>query len=291
MYYRRKIILALLEEFGGTLSRTDLQKYLFLFTRKQEQPAFDFMPYHYGCYSAQAAQDLSTMHKLKLIESAGEGVTLRTAPVQIKPDDQMHLQATHARYKHLRGKSLLHHVYTDYPFYAIQSKISGEILSEPDRKKVQALIPKKRGAALFTIGYEGISVENYITKLIKEDVRILCDVRKNPVSMKFGFSKKQLKGLLEGAGIDYLHLPGLGIESQERRNLKTKTEFQKLFSEYEKTTLVRAHDDLFTLNDALKKYKRIALTCFEADAEACHRKRTAAALNAMIPETVRTVHL
>lgn len=35
LYYRRKILLALIEAFGGHLTAKQLQKYLFLFTRKQ----------------------------------------------------------------------------------------------------------------------------------------------------------------------------------------------------------------------------------------------------------------
>ena len=43
-----------------------------------------------------------------------------------------------------------------------------------------------------TIGYEGLSLEQYIVTLLINDVRVLCDVRKNAYSQKFGFSKNQL---------------------------------------------------------------------------------------------------
>ena len=46
---------------------------------------------------------------------------------------------------------------------------------------------------LFTIGYEGISLETYINKLIINDVNVLCDVRKNAYSQKYGFSKQTLE--------------------------------------------------------------------------------------------------
>ena len=64
LYYRRKILLALIEAFGGHLTAKQLQKYLFLFTRKQEEKAFDFIPYYYGCFSFQANQDIMTLAKL-----------------------------------------------------------------------------------------------------------------------------------------------------------------------------------------------------------------------------------
>lgn len=49
--------------FGGQLTAKSLQKYLFLFTRNQDIPSFDFIPYKYGCFSYQANQDVLTMQK------------------------------------------------------------------------------------------------------------------------------------------------------------------------------------------------------------------------------------
>jgi len=40
IYYRRKVILTLLETFGGGLKATHFQKLLQLFTRRQRKPAF-----------------------------------------------------------------------------------------------------------------------------------------------------------------------------------------------------------------------------------------------------------
>ena len=68
LYYRRKILLALLEVFGGQLTAKSLQKFLFLFTRKQEIKAFDFVPYKYGCFSFQANQDIVTLSKYGYVE-------------------------------------------------------------------------------------------------------------------------------------------------------------------------------------------------------------------------------
>ena len=40
MYYRRKYILALIQEFGGSLDNLNFQKLLFLASRKQEKKVF-----------------------------------------------------------------------------------------------------------------------------------------------------------------------------------------------------------------------------------------------------------
>ncbi|MEG2945610.1 MAG: hypothetical protein RR837_02545, partial [Bacteroidales bacterium] len=71
-YYRRKILLALIQRFGGTLGATVLQKYLFLMTRLQKDKAYDFVPYKFGCYSFQANYDLGALEKkgfLKIVRN------------------------------------------------------------------------------------------------------------------------------------------------------------------------------------------------------------------------------
>jgi len=72
---------------------------------------------------------------------------------------------------------------------------------------------------LFTIGYEGISLEEYFNRLIKNDVKVLVDVRNNPLSMKFGFSKTQLKRFCEklferGRGNFIVEQPSKGSDFQ-----------------------------------------------------------------------------
>lgn len=55
-------------------------------------------------------------------------------------------------------------------------------------------------------------LEQYLNKLIENDVKVLCDVRRNPISMKFGFSKHQLIKACNGVGIEYKHIPEVGID-------------------------------------------------------------------------------
>ena len=107
-----------------------------------------------------------------------------------------------------------------------------------------------------------MTVEMYITELLNENIKALCDVKKNPASIKFGFCKSQLKNILENAGIDYMHFQDLGIESYRRKNLKGQMDYKKLFTEYEKITLpiVKAH--LLKLSDVCRKSRRAALTPF-----------------------------
>jgi hypothetical protein len=68
MYYRRKILLSLLQAFDNQLDKISLQKLLFLLTRIQEKKSYYFIPYKFGCFSFQANADLSTLAKYKLVE-------------------------------------------------------------------------------------------------------------------------------------------------------------------------------------------------------------------------------
>src|SRR4051812_33993634 len=61
MFYRRKILLAILQVWGGKLASTDLQKILFLFSKRQSKPAYHFVPYKFGCFSWQSYADKRAM--------------------------------------------------------------------------------------------------------------------------------------------------------------------------------------------------------------------------------------
>ena len=120
-------------------------------------------------------------------------------------------------YREFEAEDLIKETYKKYPFFAIKSKIADKILTSEELEKVDAQKRTFKEPMFFTIGYEGVSLEKYLNKLIINDVRLLVDVRKNSFSMKYGFSKSQLKNACESIGIAYMHMPQLGIESQGLR--------------------------------------------------------------------------
>jgi uncharacterized protein YwgA len=98
MFYRRKIILALLQTFGGNLGKTQMQKLLLLYAQRQDKPAFHFVPYRYGCYSFQAAADVSTMQKYGQVTVNNTGIksTVETDFVgQLNEKDRSALKQLH----------------------------------------------------------------------------------------------------------------------------------------------------------------------------------------------------
>lgn len=107
------------------------------------------------------------------------------------------------------------------------------------------------------------------------NVSVLIDVRNNPFSRKHGFSQRELQSYLGKVGVQYHHLPELGITSKLRKNLDGKQSYEKLFDYYAGTILPAQQPALSKIKELLLKYRRIALTCFEAEYHMCHRHKIA----------------
>lgn len=197
---------------------------------------------------------------------------------QLKPGDLKLLKDVKVRYGNMSSTALMRHTYLNFPFYAIRSEAAENILSKDELVKVTEARPKRNNTVLFTIGYEGISLEEYLVRLIKNDIRVLVDVRNNPQSMKFGFSKSQLKKYCESLQIKYLHFPEVGIQSDQRQELETQMDYDSLFVTYRNINLSRTSETQIEILNLLKQHERIALTCFEANICQCHRKHLADAI-------------
>ncbi|WP_438710463.1 DUF488 domain-containing protein [Aquimarina muelleri] len=170
------------------------------------------------------------------------------------------------------NNDLIKLTYTRYPYYAINSTIAEKYLNKKELKELNNYRSTENETILFTIGYEGISLEKYLNKLIRNNIKLLCDVRKNALSMKYGFSKKQLQNACNGVGIEYIHFSDVGIESDKRRSLNTQSDYDILFEEYKNNKLTTTENTQQKILELLQKKGRIALTCFEANACQCHRK-------------------
>lgn len=288
LYYRRKILLALLEMFNGHLTAIQIQKYLFLLTRLQANKTYYFVPYKYGCFSFQANQDLTTLSTYGYVKLDDNSCTLvdtkQSYFAQLNLFDQQHIREIYASFSAMSQDELIAYTYIYYPYYAINSTIANQLLTQEQIDKINLQKPHKTQQQLFTIGYEGVSLEEYINKLLLADIPLLCDVRKNAYSQKYGFSKSQLQKACEGVGVRYVHVPSLGIESNKRQELKTQRDYDILFDDYERTTLKENTESIKYVSGLLMHYKRIALTCFEKNPAQCHRSRVA---NAIVQHTNR----
>ncbi len=281
MYYRRKILLSLLQIFNNELDKLSFQKLLMLFTELRSNPDYHFVPYKYGCFSFQANADLSTMVKYGQVGEVDKK-WLKTDKndylLEIKEADRKALRNLKLLYSGKSTDELIRYTYLEYPYYVINSTIAHDVLNDAEYAAVDLVIPHFNSTVLFTIGYEGISLEEYLNKLIINGVKLLCDVRKNSLSMKYGFSKSQLKNASEGVGIKYVHMPDLGIDSEKRQKLHSQSDYDNLFRQYRNDILTRTRSQQEYILQLLKAHKRIALTCFEANIYQCHRKHLAEAV-------------
>jgi len=275
-------MLALLDRCGGTLSRLRFQKLLFLIAQHQDKPAFDFVPYKFGAYSFRANADARTMTKYGMVSTTSEKFWKKETEEDfffaLKKKDQLVLDTVEKRFGNFTGRNLIDYTYRKYPYYAINSIVAERYLSGEELDNIgeeRVTIPEP---ALFTIGYEGISVEMYFNRLLNNDVKALVDVRRNPMSMKYGFHKSQLQNICTSVGITYYHIPELGIQGEKRKKLETQADYDELFEEYCCSTLLTetsAQEDVMKL---YKQHGRIALTCFEKLPEQCHRSHLAGKL-------------
>lgn len=140
-----------------------------------------------------------------------------------------------------------------------------------------------------TIGYETATVRTFLEALTEERVDLLVDVRAVASSRRPGFAKSALAANLQGAGIEYLHLRGLGTPAPGRAAARAgrHAEMRRIFLEHLKTEDART--DLDVLADIVRSGRHACLLCLEAEPTHCHRSLVAEALSVIVP--VRVTHL
>lgn len=267
--------------FEGQIDKISLQKLLFLFTQRQVKPDYDFIPYKFGCYSYSAVADLGAMVRRGMVDETQVHYISKEKTDYLKllkEGDRNLLAGIKAQFGGMTAGELMKYTYLNFPYWAINSIKAKEILTEAQFEKVKLCHAGNDKIVLFTIGYEGLSLEDYLNRLVKNDIKVLVDVRNNPLSMKFGFSKSSLSRYCESLGIRYVHFPEVGIQSEQRRELNTQSDYDQLFAVYRQNNLTETSATQLRILNLLRESKRIALTCFEANSCQCHRKHLAEAI-------------
>lgn len=110
-----------------------------------------------------------------------------------------------------------------------------------------------------------------IERLKAAGVEVLIDVRAVAASRRAGFSKTLLAASLADAGIEYLHLRGLGTPKAGRDAARAGrvAEMQEIFEGH--LAEPQAQVELARATE-IAGHRRAALLCYEADPEGCHRK-------------------
>jgi uncharacterized protein (DUF488 family) len=123
---------------------------------------------------------------------------------------------------------------------------------------------------IFTIGYEGTTMPEFIAALQAAGVRRVIDVRALPLSRRPGFSKTPLRGALDEAGIEYVHLKALGTPAEGRNAARAgrHAELERIYAgQLELPEAIAQSAQMLEL----AAEKPSALLCFEREPRHCHR--------------------
>lgn len=279
MLNRQKAVLLLLQQAGRAVSSIQLMKWSFLLANETPSHGgttfYDFVPYQYGPYSFTLEQEQGALMRNGLLEIIEEGqVRLTPAGQQTElkltgdvPQDIRYITNT---YGDRSSQALINLVYQKYPWYTINSQLSGQPRTTPPIVD----------CAIYTMGYEGLTADAFLNRMLEAGIRRIIDVRNNPVSRRYGFHKSTLTRLAKLLGLEYVHVPELGIPSAERSQLESFAQYQDLFCAYE-TALPQVLEQQRTVARLLEE-KPSVLVCMEADPHFCHRSVLAQSLTQIV---------
>ena len=142
---------------------------------------------------------------------------------------------------------------------------------------------------LMTMGYEGITNQNFFAVLSKNKVQTIVDVRELPISRKAGFSKASLALAALNYKMHYVHMPALGCPKEIRHDYRADdnwTRYTRRFMPYLNTQKAAISELV-----ELVSRERCCLVCFEADPNFCHRSFVAEKAAAVGGLSLAVVHL
>jgi uncharacterized protein (DUF488 family) len=123
---------------------------------------------------------------------------------------------------------------------------------------------------IFTIGYEGTTVAEFLAALKAAGVERVIDVRALPLSRRPGFSKSPLRAALDEAGIEYVHLKALGTPADGRSAARAGRyeDLERIYAgQLELPEAMAQAGEML----ALAAERPSALLCLERDPAHCHR--------------------
>jgi uncharacterized protein (DUF488 family) len=139
----------------------------------------------------------------------------------------------------------------------------------------------RHDADFFTIGYTGRKSDELAAVLIASGVRTVMDVRQIPVSMfRPEVSKKNLRAFVEAHGMNYVHLPELGVPRDIRARAIETGSRDTIWKWYDKNVVLpQLRMNLHRFMNAIEH--PVAMLCVEIDPHECHRHRISLALEQM----------
>lgn len=122
---------------------------------------------------------------------------------------------------------------------------------------------------IYGVGYEGLTLDGLVDRLVGAKISVLVDVRLNAVSRRTGFSKKRLTEGLARAGIEYVHEKQLGNPVDNRESFRSGD--GEAGRARVRGMLANGASDALDRVVELASGNRIAVLCVEREHRRCHR--------------------
>lgn len=271
LFDRQRVILAFVARARRRPTKLQLVKWLFLLGEetavRQHVPYYDFLPYDYGPFSFTLYNELGRLREQKFLD---EKLRIPTGqqPVVNAAVDRLGLEVLRAvdeilgQYGMMTPSHLRDTVYDRYEWYASRSKLR------------PANVSPAADLAVYTIGYQGESIDAFLNRCVKERIRRVVDVRRNAYSQKYAFTGGPLRRMCGHVGLDYEHIPALGIPSELRVDLSTPQKRRALFRRYRREMLPSQPEAQDRVCELLLDAPS-ALLCMERHPADCHRSTLA----------------
>lgn len=137
---------------------------------------------------------------------------------------------------------------------------------------------------IYTFGYEGLNIGEFIDQLKNSHVERVVDVRAVPLSRKKGFSKTALATALTSAGIAYSHYVAVGCPKPVRERYKKNGNWQDYTAGF--LAYLQGQTDVLKELANLSSSERCCLVCFEENFNLCHRTFVARAIGNLSGQSV-----
>ena len=268
MYQRQKVLLALLGRMPGEkASRTQFVKWLFLLREEENIDRYvnfySFFPYKYGPFSFVAYRDIARLERFGWVKSDSSSFRFTTpekgySEPELPPSVIYSIEKIIEKYGTLSQQSLVSYVYEKYPWYASKSKV---------KQSSSAMYSPKACPAVYSLGYEGLSIDGFLDAVLKAGIQVVIDSRHNPISRKYGFSESTLADKCLDVGIRYHQFSAIGIPSKIRSQIQDR---QALWDFYTEEILAKNSEVLESIANICKSDPSV-LICFERESKDCHR--------------------
>lgn len=167
MLSRQKILVSFLREARNSASRIQLMKWSFLLSAETPSHGgsayYQFLPYLHGPHSFSLYQEIDSLIRDGIIESRNEHVTWRltdvaertvlSIPASVRTDVYYVIN----KYGFMSEKQLIDIIYEEYPWYTINCQ---DAHKRREKRPVANI-------AIYTIGYEALSVDDFLNRLLK----------------------------------------------------------------------------------------------------------------------------